>query len=337
MTADTILSGLGSGNQSTQFGSDKPLLIVIVGPTASGKTSLALELAKSLPIEIINADSRAFYRGMDVGTAKPSATERALVPHHLVDILHPSDPMSITHFQQLAGNAISEVHSRDRMPVLVGGTAQYVNALVEGWRVPEVPPNEARRRELEREAGANGVDSVLARLRQVDPEAAERTGPNLRRIIRALEVWEATGIPFSEQRARGPVPFRAIEFELWLPREQLYERIDRRVDAMIENGLVDEVRHLLALGYDPALPAFSSIGYRQLVPAISEGADLTAAIERIKLDTHRLVRHQQTWFRRNDRLIRVDMTEPQPAATLLEHIRPHLQDIRGKPRDGQEG
>ncbi len=324
MTANTILVAPGSGNQSPSPDAGKPLLVVIAGPTASGKTGLALDLAKSLPIEIVNADSRAFYRGMDVGTAKPTAAERALVPHHLVDILDPRDPMSIAHFQRLAGTAIEQVIARERVPVLVGGTPQYVNALVEGWRVPEVPPNDARRRQLEREAGASGVEPILERLRQIDPEAAERTGPNLRRIIRALEVWEATGIPYSEQRTRGPVPFRSIEFELWLPREQLYERIDRRVDAMIENGLVDEVRNLLALGYDPALPAFSSIGYRQLFPTIAEGTDLEAAIERIKLDTHRLVRHQQTWYRRNPRLLRIDMTQPDPASTVLSHIVPRL-------------
>jgi tRNA dimethylallyltransferase len=324
MTADIILVAPGSGHQSGSSDDPKPILVVIVGPTASGKTGLALELAKSLPIEIINADSRAFYRGMDVGTAKPTAAERAIVPHHLIDILDPPERMSITLFQHLATVANEEITSRFRIPVLVGGTPQYVNALVEGWRVPEVPPNDDRRRELEREAEAIGVEPILDRLRQVDPEAAVRTGPNLRRIIRALEVWEATGIPFSEQRTRGDVPFRAIEFELWLPREQLYERIDRRVDAMIENGLVDEVRHLLALGYDPALPAFSSIGYRQLVPAIADGADLDAAIERIKLDTYRLVRHQQTWFRRNPRLIRIDMTEPDPTSTVLNQILSHL-------------
>jgi tRNA dimethylallyltransferase len=324
MTADTILVAPGSGHQSAPSDGTKSLLIVIAGPTASGKTGLALSLAESLPIEIVNADSRAFYRGMDVGTAKPTEAERTRVPHHLVDILDPPDPMSITHFQQLAEAAIEQIVDRERIPVLVGGTPQYVNALVEGWQVPEVPPNEDRRRELEREAKSIGVEPILDRLRQVDPDAAERTGPNLRRIIRALEVWEATGIPFSEQRTRGPVPFRAIEFELWLPREQLYERIDRRVDTMIENGLVAEVRHLLALGYDPALPAFSSIGYRQLVPAIAEGADLATAIERIKLDTHRLVRHQQTWYRRNPRLIRIDMTQPDPASTVLGHILPEL-------------
>lgn len=295
----------------------KPLVLVIAGPTASGKTGLALELARHCSLEIVNADSRAFYRGMDAGTAKPTATERQLVSHHLIDVLNPNEPMSITIFQQLAMEAIADIHERRRLPVIVGGSAQYLNALIEGWQAPAVPPNETFRQEREREAAQFGVEPLLNRLRNVDPVAAERTGPNLRRIIRALEVWDATGVRFSESTSRGEVPFRALEVELWLPREVLYTRIDARVDEMIANGLVQEVRGLLESGYDATLPAFSSIGYRQLVPAIVEGEDMSEAINRIKLDTHKLVRHQQTWFRRNPRLMRIDMMEPEPIARLL--------------------
>jgi tRNA dimethylallyltransferase len=322
MTADTILGANATGNQSVTPGDDrKPPLIVIVGATASGKTAMALALADHLPVELVNADSRNFYSGMDIGTAKPSADEQRRVPHHLVDILEPHEPMSVSQFQALASDAIAGIHARGRIPVLVGGTPQYVNALVEGWRIPQVPPNDERRRELEREAAEHGVEPILARLRGLDPEAAERTGPNLRRIIRALEVIDATGLPYSAQQVRDDVPFRAIEFELWWPRDVLYERIDARVDRFIEDGLVDEVRGLLRKGYDPNLPAFSSIGYRQLVPAIVSGADLDEAVERIKLDTHRLVRHQQTWFRRNPRLIRIDMTQPDAQADLIRLAR----------------
>jgi len=311
MNANTILDVNGSGDQLDPPGQvEKPPIVAVVGPTASGKTGLALELASRLPVEIVNADSRAFYRGMDIGTAKPTVEQRARVPHHLIDILDPDEPMSISLFQHLALDRISGIHQRGRIPVLVGGTPQYVNALVEGWRIPQVEPNLERRRELEREADRHGVAPIMERLAEVDPEGAARTGPNLRRVIRALEVFEATGVPFSQLTARGEAPFSAIEFELWLPREMLYARIDRRVDEMIANGLAGEVRALLATGYDPRLPAFSSIGYRQLVPAIVEGADLDEAIVRIKFDTHRLVRHQQTWFRKNSRLIRIDMTLP---------------------------
>jgi len=325
MPVETILEGVGSANQSEP--ANRPPLLAILGPTASGKTGLALDLAGHLPVDIVNADSRAFYRGMDVGTAKPTTAERARAPHHLIDILNPDEPMSVSRFQVLALDAIVDIHHRGRVPVLVGGTPQYVNALVEGWRMPQVPPNEARRRELEREVETIGVGPMLARLAAVDPEAAARTGPNARRIIRALEVYEATGIPFSQLRTRGEVPFRAHEFELWLPRDILYARIDARVDRMIADGLVDEVRALLAQGYDPELPAFSGIGYRQLVPALAgDGAstgDLDQAIERIKLDTHRLVRHQQTWFRKNERLVRIDMTDPDAIGTVIERAAAH--------------
>ena len=315
MTADTILDVNGTGNQSdpdsrSHMSTGKPPLIVIVGPTASGKTGVGLRLASHFPIEIVNADSRAFYRGMDVGTAKPTSEERARVPHHLIDILDPDEPMSISLFQELALSRIADIHSRRHIPVLVGGTPQYVNALVEGWNIPRVEPNHQRRRELERRAEVEGVESVLRDLATVDPVTALKTGPNLRRIIRALEVFEGTGVQFSQLQTRGDVPFAAIEFELWLPRDDLYSRIDQRVDEMIANGLVEEVRSLLARGYNPDLPAFSSIGYRQLMPGIADESDLGEAIERIKIDTHRLVRHQQTWFRRNDRLIRIDMTDP---------------------------
>lgn len=339
MTADTILKANGSGNQSgPPGGNGLPPLLAVVGPTASGKTSLALGLAGHLPIEIVNADSRAFYRGMDIGTAKPTAEQRARVPHHLIDIMDPDEPMSASRFQELALDRIGEIHERRHVPVLVGGTPQYVNALVEGWRIPQVAPDEDRRRELEREAEADGVAPILARLAAVDPEGAARTGPNLRRIIRALEVFEATGIPFSQLRARGEVPFRPLEFELWLPRDVLYARIDARVDEMIEAGLIEEVRSLLARGYDPALPAFSSIGYRQLVPAIASGDGLAPAIERIKLDTHRLVRHQQTWFRKNDRLIRIDMTRAdaidEVAARASAHCASFLEGDHGTGAEG---
>lgn len=300
--------------------SSHPRVLVIAGPTASGKTGLALDLARHRPIEIVNADSRAFYIGMDAGTAKPSQAERALVRHHLVDIMRPDAPMSVTHFQHLALAAIDDVLGRDALPVVVGGSAQYLNALVEGWRAPAVPPNEPLRQELEREAELVGVEPLLERLREVDPASAERNGPNLRRIIRALEVWEATGTPLSDLQTRQPPPYRFLEVELWWPRDVLHARIDQRVDAMIANGLVDEVRDLLLAGYDPALPAFSSIGYRQLVPAIVDGssAALAESIERIKIDTHRLVRHQQTWFRKNPRLHRIDMTAGPALPPLLE-------------------
>ncbi len=328
MNADTILKGIGAGNQlALPAPSGLPPILVIVGPTASGKTGLAVALADHLPIEIVNADSRAFYLGMDVGTAKPDDAQRSRAPHHLIDIMAPDEPMSASHFQHLARGVIDAIHARRHIPVVVGGTPQYVNSLVEGWRIPQVPPNHERRRQLEREAESVGVVAILDRLATLDPEAAARTGPNLRRIIRALEVLEATGVPSAQRVTRDDVPFLPLEFELWVPRDVLYARIDARVDAMIDDGLVDEVKSLLDQGYDAALPAFSSIGYRQLMPALASGEDLGPAIERIKLDTHRLVRHQQTWFRKSDRLIRIDMTKPDAFDQVLERSIAHCADF----------
>jgi len=319
--ADPILGANRSGNQSQPTGRNaKPPLIVIVGATATGKTGLAIDLAARLPIEIVNADSRAFYRGMDIGTAKPTVSDRARATHHLIDILDPDEPMSLSLFQQLAMDHIAAIHARRRIPLLVGGTAQYVNAVVEGWRIPAVTPNHQRRLELEREAGKIGVEAILNRLAAVDPAAAAKTGPNLRRIVRALEVFETTGVPISQLQGKDDVPFQAIGFELWAPRDELYARIDRRVDDQVAAGLVEEVRGLLDRGFDPNLPAFSSIGYRQLMSAIASDGDLDEAIARIKLDTHRLVRHQQTWFRKDDRLLRIDTTRETPIERVVADV-----------------
>lgn len=287
-----------------------PPLIAIVGPTGVGKTAASIAIGELMPAEIINADSRSFYRGMDIGTAKPDLEERKRVPHHLVDILDPIDPMSLATFQDLTYSRIGEIQSRGRVPLLVGGTPQYVNAAVEGWSIPRVPPNEPFRQELEREAETEGVTSLLARLRAIDPEAAAKCGPNLRRIIRALEVFDATGIPITELQSRHAVPYRTLEIELHAPREILYARIDERVDDQIRRGLVAEVSSLLEQGVPPTTSAFSSIGYRQLLPYLRGETTLDAAIERIKFDSHRLVRQQQTWFRKNERLIRIDTTAP---------------------------
>ncbi|MGI8486050.1 MAG: tRNA (adenosine(37)-N6)-dimethylallyltransferase MiaA [Thermomicrobiales bacterium] len=288
----------------------QPPLVAIVGPTGAGKTAASVALGALMPAEIINADSRSFYRGMDIGTAKPDLDDRSRVPHHLVDILDPDDPMSLATFQDLTYACIDEIQSRGRVPLLVGGTPQYVNAVVEGWSIPRVPPNESFRQKLEREAEADGVAPVLARLRAIDPEAAEKCGPNLRRIIRSLEVFDATGIPITELQSRHAVPFRTLEIELHAPRGLLYARIDARVDAHIQRGLVEEVASLLEQGVPSTASAFGSIGYRQMLPYLRGETTLDAAIERIKFDSHRLVRQQQTWFRKNDRLIRIETTAP---------------------------
>ena len=284
-------------------------LIVVVGPTGVGKTALGVALAHRFGGEVVNADSRYLYRGFEIGVAKPDIDERGGIPHHLIDILPADGEISLARYQDAAMAAIAGVHARRRLPLLVGGTPLYVNAVVEGWRIPRVPPDPAFRARLEAAAAAHGPAAIIERLRQVDPVAADRAGPNLRRVIRALEVYAATGIPMSAQEGKGPPPFAALELALTLPRQQLYRRIDARVEEQVARGLVEEVRRLLDGGVPPTAPAMSSIGYRQLIPYLRGEGTLAAAIARIKHASHRYVRHQETWLRRNSRLVWCDVGE----------------------------
>jgi tRNA dimethylallyltransferase len=286
-----------------------PPLVVIAGATGTGKTAAAVAFASQFNGEIINADSRYLYRGFDVGVAKPTCDERGGVPHHLIDIINPTEPMSVATYQDLAMTAIHDVLRRQRQPFLVGGTPLYVNAIVEGWRIPRVPPDPVFRAKLEAEAELKGVSVLSERLAAVDPITAARSGRNTRRIIRALEVQEATDQPLSALEGKGPPPFRALELGLVMPRDELHARVDARVDQLIALGLVEEVKALLAAGVPPDAPAMSSIGYRQLLPYLCGEASLDDAIERIKVDTHRYIRHQETWLRKNPRLTPIDVTK----------------------------
>ena len=296
-----------------------PPLIVILGPTAVGKTSLSLDLAARLDGEIVGADSRQIYRGMDIGTAKPSAEEQAQVPHHLVDIQRPDTQMALATYQQMAFSVIDGIHLRGRVPFLVGGSALYLQAVIEGLQIPEVAPNPALRAELEKFAQENGHEALHTRLRASDPEAAARIHPNnLRRVIRALEIVQTTGRRKSELEAAAPPPYRILKIGLDLPRPLLHERIDQRVHDMVEAGLVEEMESLLAAGYSPDLPALSSLGYQEIAAHLRGEISLQAAVERIQIETHRFVRHQYTWFRRIPDIHWFDVSEaPQPAIRKL--------------------
>ena len=292
-------------------------LIAIVGPTASGKTRLAIELARNLdgaqtgdrPVEIIGADSRQVYRYMDIGTAKPTADEQAAARHHLIDIVDPDEPFSLGRWLDLAREAIDGVWARGKQPLLVGGTGQYVWALLEGWRVPRVPPQDGLREEL----ASRTLNDLLVELRRVDPEADTFVDPrNVRRVVRALEVYHATGKPFSYWRTKEPPPFESTVMGMRLARAELYRRIDARVEAMFASGLVEEAKWLLAMGYSRELPSMSGIGYREACAHLAGEMDLAAAIERTKTGTHRLVRHQNSWFKQSDP--RVSWIEVGPAA-----------------------
>ncbi|HYM14524.1 MAG TPA: tRNA (adenosine(37)-N6)-dimethylallyltransferase MiaA [Dehalococcoidia bacterium] len=276
-------------------------LLAVVGPTASGKTALAVELARRLDGEIVNADSRQVYRGMDIGTAKPTLAERAAARHWLIDVFDPDAPCSLADFLDGARAAMDDIWSRGRLPILCGGTGQYVWALLEAWRVPRVPPDHTLRAEFQQRAVRDGADALAEDLRNIDPASAAAIDPrNVRRVIRAIEVTRATGRPFSEWRRRGAAPFAATVLGLHVDRAELHHRIDRRVDAMIAAGLVGEVRALNRAGYGCDLPAMLAIGYREICDYLRGSCPLEEAIARIKTGTHRLARMQSTWFRAND-------------------------------------
>jgi len=277
------------------------LLVVIVGPTAVGKSALTIELCQRFEGEIVCADSRQVYCGLDIGTAKPTPQERSQVPHHLVDLVAPDEQLSLAEYQELAYQAIADIHSRDRLPLLVGGTGQYVRAVVEGWSIPRVPPQPDLRRRMLQEVQEWGHQALHARLAEVDPAAAARTDArNVRRVIRALEVYEVTGQPISELQKRHPPPYRILQLGLTMERQALYKRADRRIERMIERGLLEEVRRLLAQGYGPRLSAMSGIGYAELGEYLGGKISLEEAIRRMKASTRRFIRHQYNWFRLDD-------------------------------------
>ncbi len=272
-------------------------LLVVVGATAVGKTALSLKLATALNGEIISADSRLFYRHMDIGTAKPTPAEQAAVPHHLIDICNPDETVSLGLFQRLVYRAVQAVNQNGRLPILVGGTGQYIKAVLEGWGVPEVPPQPRLRHVLQTLSG----DELARWLHHLDAAAAAKIDPrNVRRVVRALEVIFTTGQQMSTLQRKTPPPYRVCSVGLYLERPLLYRRVDERVDQMMQAGLLAEVEQLRAAGYGRFLPAMSSLGYQQLWAYLAGEMTLPQAVERIKFETHRFVRQQNAWFRRDD-------------------------------------
>jgi len=280
-------------------------LLAIVGPTATGKSRLAVHLAMELGGEVINADSRQVYRRMDIGTAKPSPEERGSVPHHLFDIADPAESFSLGVFLREARRIIADIHARGRLPIVAGGTGQYAWGLLEGWTVPEVEPQAAFREAMAAIASDAGPDALVARLASVDPASAAAIEPrNVRRVIRALEVHHVTGRPFSELRRREPPPWDVTVLGLDRSDGDLDERISGRVDAMLEAGFVDEVRQLLEAGVPRQASAMASIGYPQISACLAGECSLEAAREETIFATRRFVRRQRQWFRRTDARIR---------------------------------
>lgn len=279
-------------------------VVAVVGPTAVGKTGIALRLAEDFRGEIVSLDSRQMVRGMDIGTAKPSAQMQARVRHHLIDITAPDRSLTLAHVQRLAYEAIEEILDRDRLPILAGGTGQYYRAVVEGWVIPSVAPDKELREELAAVAAERGPNALHERLASVDPRAAGRIAPsNVRRVIRALEVYEHTGVPISELQAKAAPRYDFLIVGLTRPRPELYERIDRRIDEMIEAGLQAEVASLVESGCTFDLPAMSGLGYREWRGYFGGEIDLAEVVRLIRRNTRRLVRQQATWFRADDEAI----------------------------------
>ena len=282
----------------------RPRLLAIVGPTAVGKTELALKVAERLPVEIISADSRQVYRRMDIGSAKPTPDQLRAVSHHMVDIIWPDADFSLAEFVSAARNIIQSVNLAGRTPVLVGGTGQYVMAVLEGWNVPSVPPNPDLRRELEIALESDGLSALLDRLRDSDPDALDSVDVrNPRRVIRAIEI-AAAGKGGRAAPRRSEPGFDALVIGLTMERAALYERADARVDRMMEDGFLEEVGSLLALGYGPDLPSMSAIGYHELSDHLLNGADLSGVVQKIKYKTRNYIRRQSNWFKRDDPRIR---------------------------------
>jgi tRNA dimethylallyltransferase len=279
----------------------EPPLIAVVGPTAVGKTALSLALAVHLGGEIVSADSRQIYRHLTIGTAKPTPDEMRQVPHHLVDIIDPDVWMTLGEYQAKAYAAIEDILASGRVPLLVGGTGQYVRAVVEGWDIPSVAPQPDLRADLEKFAEDRGPRALHDRLKAVDPAAAEAIDRrNVRRVVRALEVYLVTGEPISRLQERHPPPYRILQIGLTRPRSILYARADERIERMIAAGLVDEVKGLLAMGYSWALPSMSSLGYVHIGAYLRAEATLDEAVSNLKRDTRRFIRSQYNWFRLSD-------------------------------------
>ncbi len=280
-------------------------LIAIVGPTGIGKTRLAIELAQKYRGEIVNADSRQVYKFMTIGTAKPTTEQQRIVPHHLIDIILPDEDFSLAEYQKLTYQAIKDIQQREKLPFLVGGSGQYIWAVLEGWVIPKIAPDLQLRHELEQKAAAGMSEQLFQELIALDPKAAEKIDPrNIRRVIRALEVNRQSKGLFSELRQKRAPSFSSLVIGLTIDRKTLYQRVDVRIDQMLTNGFIDEVKNLISMGYKVKLPAMSSIGYREIGQYLEGKLTLDEATYKIKTGTHRFIRAQYTWFRLEDERIK---------------------------------
>ncbi len=300
-------------------------ILAIVGPTGIGKSRLSVKLARIFNGEIISTDSRQVYRYMDIGTAKPTLEQREEIEHHLVDIINPDESFSLVDFQQMCYESIRQVFNRSKLPVLTGGSGQYTWSILEGWEAARVKPDLKLRKKLEEKASQN-AEGLYEELKKLNPEAADRIDPrNTRRVIRSLEIAKTTG---NAVPAKKNPQYNSLIIGLTAPRDKLYEMIDRRVDAMIQKGLVEEVASLVNRGYSLKLPSMTSIGYRQIGQYIKGELSLDNAIRQIKFESHRLVRTQYNWFSLTDRRIKwFDIMERDYTEKIIYLAREELTNI----------
>ena len=309
---------------------------VIVGATASGKTDAAVAFARYADGEIISADSMQIYREMAIGTAKPTPEEMKGVAHHLIDCVAPDEPYSVARFQEDALDAVSDVLSRGKTPVIAGGTGLYINALTKPWGFSGPEDTVALRASLEKEYDVIGADAMWEALNVIDPLTAEKIHPhNKQRLVRAMEIYQSTGKPKSywdKQAAEIDLPYHYVVMGLTMPREILYDRINRRVDLMMEKGLADEIKSLLDKGYNPSLTSLQAIGYKELIPAVKGEISMDEAIETLKKNTRHFAKRQLTWFRKDQSIVTFDVTIYDCPESLAEAMFAYYQ----KARAGQE-
>lgn len=311
----------------------KQPLVIIVGPTAVGKTALSLALAGRLSGEIVSADSRLLYRGMDIGTAKPTEAEMKAIPHHLIDMAEPDDVWSLGIYQRETYKVIDQIHKRGNLPFLVGGTGQYVRSIIEGWRIPPQEPDYHLRDAITHWAEIIGPEGLHERLERLDPAAASKIDyRNLRRTVRALEVIFKTGERFSDLRQKQSPRYRPLTVGINRPREILYQRVDQRIEQMLAKGLVGEVEGLLEAGYSPDLPTMSAIGYGEIIQYLQGEISLDEAVALIKRNTRIFVRRQANWFKVDDDriawfMIHEDNDEGDVIDSMEAYIRRNLNDV----------
>lgn len=305
-------------------GESRPLVVFVVGPTGTGKSASALRVAEELGGEIVSADSMQFYRGMDVGTAKPTPEERSRVRHHCIDIRDPDEPCNVAEFHAMATEAIAEIHGRGALPLVVGGSGLYVRAVANKLDLPAASPDDALRADLRQLAARDGPAALHARLARVDPASAARIHPHdVKKVIRAIEVFERTGRPMSNSYESRPEPtdrYRCLMFGLTCDRQELYRRAEERCDRMVNSGLLREVRALLDRGYSRDLQTMQSIGYQEMAAFLCGEMAFPVAVETFKRNTRRYIKRQLTWFGPDERIRWLDITTHDPVNAILRGI-----------------